>query len=144
MIDLTKLEKHATVDGGHKWGDQVRLFNYSNYCCKILRLKYPHVKGSYHCHDKKFETWTVLDGVVMVRISRTSEEEILTLEAGDILDIVRRIPHQFWSLEPSSILEVSTHDDDKDTFRYNEDDGRFYNEDGIKLLNYWEREKLHH
>lgn len=135
-IDFSFFEKNAVVDKKHKWGDQLRLCNYS-YCLKILRLKYPHIKGSFHCHDEKFETWFVAEGIVMVRIWRTSEEEIIRLEPGDKLDITRRIPHQFWCLTPAQILEVSTKDDDKDTYRYNEEDKWFYNEDNKKLPDCW-------
>jgi len=134
------------IDNKHSWGDQLRIVNKYSYCLKILRLKYPNIKGSYHKHLKKRETWFVLEGVVYVKILRNESDgiEYLTLYPGDKLDISDDKPHQFWCSVPSIIIEVSTHDNDKDTYRYNEKDGEFYNEDGDKYISKKDQMKAWH
>jgi len=137
MIDLQAFEHIGKIDNKHKWGDQIRLINKPNYCFKILRLTEVNVKGSLHCHLKKHETWKLLEGVIKVKYYDSNIPNIIELYTGESFDIYRLCPHQFWAIEPAVILEVSTYDNDKDTYRYYKEHDWYINEDGLELPSCW-------
>lgn len=133
IIDLYKLENNPKIkiDDNHDWGRQYQFTNTRRYCNKWLELDQPMVKGSFHKHRHKYETWKLLVGMVHVKL--VGEHRIM--EVGDELHIRVGIPHQFWAEVPSLISETSTHDDDDDTFRWNEVEKNFINDKGEIYFN---------
>ena len=124
-VDLIRLATHFTIDDDHKWGYQIRMVNTEEYCAKLLVLT-DDVPGSLHYHEKKKETFIVLQGKVQIlvrpgHIPRNFVPKLkqeVRLEVGGGLTFRAGCPHQMKALEiPTIILEVSTHDDDEDIVR---------------------------
>jgi quercetin dioxygenase-like cupin family protein len=119
IIDLDELREKSRVevDNNHDWGYQLRLVNNDKYCGKFMVLT--NVKrGSDHYHKDKQETFIVLSGQVHVEIDNDSGVGWMTLCVGDKVTIEPGEKHLMQAVEvPSIILEVSTHDDDNDTYR---------------------------
>jgi len=115
-VDLESLLSKFTIDREHRWGHQIRMVNFpadqGNYCGKFLVLTNDE-SGSAHYHKVKKETFIVLSGMVEIY----SEYGGATFCAGDQVTFE---PYQWHRVEasafPAVILEVSTHDDDDDTY----------------------------
>lgn len=106
--------KHSTP---HKWGWEYWLVNNDLYCAKLLELVAPKIRSSLHYHEKKDETFIILDGKVVLEVH--GENHLLA--TGDSIRLCPKVQHRFWSVSKNSlILEVSTHHDDDDTVRLEE------------------------
>lgn len=134
-IDVLKESGKVIVDEDHDWGYQLRLVNESEYCGKFLVLT-NNKPGSLHYHKVKKETFIILYGVVFVE-QYTGEvcEGLFGWRyniPGDQVTIIPGIKHRMVLCNESNILgegyhnytddyavilEVSTYDDDNDTYR---------------------------
>lgn len=97
------------------WGKETWLENNEKYCCKILTLK----KGfqcSLHRHAVKDEMFLVIDGHVRLEAG----ERVLEMREGHFVRIQPGVLHRFRGIEDSTIIEVSTHHDDADSYRVEE------------------------
>ena len=115
---LTEIAEKNEIDDDHDWGYQVRMVNESGYCGKFLVLE-NHDRGGYHYHEKKKETFIVLRGHVTVRVEGSEGQIVFskTLERGEQVTIQPLERHWMKAFStPSIVLEVSTHDDDEDTY----------------------------
>lgn len=119
MIDLISLigSDKVTIDKKHDWGYQLRCVNTELYCGKFMVLT-NDMFSSLHYHKEKDETFMVMKGIVWLEIIYNSNLRSTTLYPGDSYRIEPNTKHRFKSLNGLSvILEVSTHDDDNDTYR---------------------------
>lgn len=90
--------------------------NCPEYCSKFLHLD-KGATSSYHYHKEKKETFYALKGQVA-----------LTIEGRDYMlnpfsrpkTIMPKQRHQFYGITDATILEISTHHDDKDVVRLTE------------------------
>ncbi len=98
------------------WGYELWIANF-DYCGKILHVN----EGkccSMHFHINKTETFRILSGKIkLTLIYSNGEYEHITLIQGDSVDIIPGLMHQFLGLEESEIMEVSSHHEDKDSYR---------------------------
>ncbi len=95
-----------------EWGSEVWMANNELYCGKKLILK----KGkrvSLHKHKNKDETFYIESGRLLMEL----EGKIFIMTKGDAVRIKPGTLHRYTGLEDSMIIEISTHHDDKDTFR---------------------------
>ena len=108
-INTDAIAKKVTVDTDHKWGRQLRFVN-DEYCGKLLELLTPAL-SSLHLHKKKTETFIILAGEVEVE----TETSKTVYTPGGIITLPPFKIHRFRTFEPPVlILEVSSHDDDRD------------------------------
>ena len=94
------------------WGNERWLVNTIDYCGKILTLNKGY-RCSIHYHKNKDETFYILSGIVLIEIK--GKERVM--KKGDVQRILPLTDHRFTGLEKSVILEVSTHHDEKDSYR---------------------------
>ncbi|MDR3709113.1 MAG: D-lyxose/D-mannose family sugar isomerase [Capsulimonadaceae bacterium] len=85
--------------------------NEPEYCSKWLTLT-PGQQCPMHYHKVKKETFFVLQGTVVVRTSN----ETVTLNPGDRYTLFPGTPHTFGSVAGAVIEEVSTHDENADSY----------------------------
>ena len=116
MIDAIEELKNSgkvIVDEDHDWGYQLRFVNEKEYCGKFLVLV-NDIPGSFHSHRVKKETFIVLYGEVAVegyvRKEWLGVGEMCTIEPGEYHMMMANVV-------PCIVLEVSTHDEDSDTYR---------------------------
>ncbi len=99
------------------WGGEHWLVNEELYCLKYLDL----VRGfqcSLHYHKIKDETCYVLEGSVELEIEVKGERQTYMLHKGDQFHLFPNVPHRFKAYtETASILEVSTHHENSDSYR---------------------------
>ncbi len=103
----------------HKgWGREVILVNCPDYCAKILCFEAGQ-DGSLHFHDRKHETWYLLEGELRFEWVDTgcAETNMKVLRAGDMVDIPRLCPHKVTAITACRIMEVSTPHHWDDSFR---------------------------
>jgi mannose-6-phosphate isomerase-like protein (cupin superfamily) len=106
------------------WGRE-EVFVESPYCVKKLVYEHEGIASSLHYHERKHETFTILDGLfeVSTRRSLPKGAEILHrryLSAGEVIEIQPGTQHQVRWLgqsETGVILECSTADDPEDCIR---------------------------
>ena len=97
------------------WGKEEWLVNSEFYCAKWLHLKKGY-QCSLHKHKIKDETFYLVFGVVELEIGKLRRRH--TLFPGQQYRIKPNVLHRFKSLTPqSTILEVSTHHEDSDSYR---------------------------
>lgn len=104
------------------WGYEEIRANEPEYCGKVLVIK-PGYRCSLHYHKIKKETFSVLDGSVLLEqrdIRGVPFEEVLY--PGDSRTIWPGTQHRFQSAtnSPASLLEFSTHHEDSDSYRITE------------------------
>ena len=102
------------------WGRELWIANNELYCSKILEVN-KGKKCSIHYHKIKDETFCILDGVVEMRIwedGYPGEQTTIIMRKDDTLHIPVGLPHQFFGIENSKILEVSTQHFEEDSYRY--------------------------
>jgi len=105
----------VVIDTAHDWGYQIRMVNEPEYSAKFLVLTEPEVKGSYHHHGGKKETMRVLQGKAGYKDYKGGT---CVLSTGSQVTLLPGQAHQMWAIDaPALILEVATHDDDRDTHR---------------------------
>jgi mannose-6-phosphate isomerase-like protein (cupin superfamily) len=114
FIQKRSLEK--VVEKG--WGQELWIVNNDKYCGKILKFN-SGSKFSMHYHVDKEETFYVLKGHLVLKYYDLSnaEEKIEHIYCGDVVDIPQYNPHKIEALEDSSIIEISTHHEDSDSYR---------------------------
>jgi mannose-6-phosphate isomerase-like protein (cupin superfamily) len=107
-----------------KWGEEVMIHN-KEYCGKILRFR-EGGKFSMHFHSEKAESWYVSKGVFWLTFidTQTAERRRTQLHAGDIIDVGRNSPHQIEAITEGEIFEVSTEDNENDSYRVEKGDSQ--------------------
>ena len=130
-LDLETIEEKALKVVDKDWGKEIWLVNDKayNYCSKFLVLADGY-RSSYHYHNKKTETFTILRGTVLMEYN----DEYKLMNIGDKIDINPGDLHSFTGLEASLILEASTHHEDSDTIRLAQS-GKVPDEEFKGLLN---------
>ena len=94
------------------WGTETILASEPEYTGKILHIR-PGMKSSLHYHTNKKETFNVRTG--LVRLEHGNNDELL--KPGETRTILPQIPHRFSSKFGATLIEISTHHDDKDVTR---------------------------
>ncbi|MFH1316467.1 MAG: cupin domain-containing protein [Candidatus Woesearchaeota archaeon] len=106
------------------WGEERWIANSELYCGKILVLN----KGkrcSIHYHKIKDETFYILKGKVEMNLypdGYPGKVESMIMKQGDTLHIPIGLIHEFFGLEYSEILEVSTQHFEEDSHRLKKGD----------------------
>jgi len=103
------------------WGYEIWMANNEkeNYCGKILFIKFGH-STSMHFHQKKHETFYILEGSLDIEVIDTITTDIYTktLNEGETFVLDRLIPHR---LVPKGgdvkFVEISTFHEDSDSYR---------------------------
>jgi mannose-6-phosphate isomerase-like protein (cupin superfamily) len=100
------------------WGEEIIIENNEMYCGKILRFK-AGCKFSMHYHMIKDETWYVNSGKFIYRWIDTETADVTEqhLKVGDVVRQRPGQPHQLEALTDGEVFEVSTHHEDKDSYR---------------------------
>ena len=101
------------------WGYELLLTNTEFYCGKIIHI-YKNKKGSFHYHQNKDETFYIQIGKIALKYSWDDDFEnakYIELKEGDSFRIFANMRHQIIGLEESDIIEISTHDEDSDSYR---------------------------
>lgn len=93
------------------WGKEIWIAN-RDYCGKRLILN-KGFRCSMHYHKNKDETFYILKGKVLMEID--NKKQIML--PGDSVLITPNTKHRFTGLEPSEIIEFSTHHEDSDSYR---------------------------
>ncbi len=117
-MDLEDVLKPEIHEKG--WGKELWLANSNLYCGKILELN-EGKKCSIHYHKIKDETFCILEGLVEMRLYNEGypgEPKILIMRPHQIIHISQNLPHQFYGLVNSKILEISTQHFEEDSYRY--------------------------
>ena len=105
------------------WGREVHIHNNQDYCGKLLELR-EGGECSLHFHINKQETFYILKGRIELTLFFDLEEKTLILNRGESIDIPRFLAHSFKGLETSTILEISTFDEESDSVRIKEGDSQ--------------------
>jgi len=101
------------------WGYELWIVNNEKYCGKLLVF----VKGrrcSVHYHKIKEETFHLISGKVVVNIFGSDNSLIFkehVLEPGDTFHLKPGTKHQIIALLDSTIIEISTHHSEDDSYR---------------------------
>lgn len=100
------------------WGSEVWFANHPRYCGKLLIFR-PGAKFSAHFHDLKDESFYVLSGAfrLLFKNPATGKDCIRDLREGAVVDIPRLCVHQIEAIEAGTIIEVSSHHEDADSYR---------------------------
>lgn len=128
-LNLDEIAKQNTIDSKHKWGYQIRMVNIEHeddpsggYCGKLLILE-NEMRGGHHWHENKMETFIVLSGSVYLDVTARDGHGWSTvfngiLGPGERVTIQPKERHFMGNsfAGDTVILEVSTHDDDEDTY----------------------------
>jgi D-lyxose ketol-isomerase len=85
--------------------------NKPEYCCKWLTLL-PGQECPTHYHKLKKETFFVLKGVVEI----TADGREVSLQPGECYTLSPGVRHSFRSAGGAVIEEVSTHDENRDSY----------------------------
>lgn len=114
QIDIRPLDR--VVQKG--WGQELWIVNNHKYCGKILEFN-AGAKFSMHYHVNKEETFFVLNGHLKLYYFDLSnaEPKYEDLRSGDVVDIPQYNPHKIEAIEDSTIIEISTHHEDSDSYR---------------------------
>jgi mannose-6-phosphate isomerase-like protein (cupin superfamily) len=123
------IEKAKYVPKG--WGFERWIVNNDKYCGKELFVAKDR-KFSVHYHEKKDETFYVIEGQAELKWIMLPEEtnwddsqfrkfcdamNIETLNPGDVFHIPVRMAHQITAIRDFTMMEFSTHHDDEDSYR---------------------------
>ena len=108
------------------WGCECIIYN-DNHCVKIMTLM-PKAKCSVHWHANKEETFTLLEGVLLITLSIDGEEKSVRLDKKyESLTILRNVPHTFTTPDEQESLTVfmesSTPDEPLDSYRFTKSTG---------------------
>ncbi len=108
--------KGATFDFRDKyWGTIETVVNAEYTGKRLFFRKGQH--SSLHFHCAKTETYYIQSGCLLVRLrAGRGEDRFFELHPGDTLLIPPGLMHQDGALEDTVIIEVSTHDEDSDSF----------------------------
>jgi len=94
------------------WGREEIAVNTDLYCGKFLILE-EGFQCSLHCHKDKDETFFIMSG----RVEMEVDGVVSILEKDMSVHVPPGAYHRFKGLVNSVILEISTHDDPKDSYR---------------------------
>jgi cytidyltransferase-like protein len=94
------------------WGYELWIENNDLYCGKILHFN-KGCRSSMHFHKIKDETFYVLSGKIRLEVSKKNIE----MNIGDSKRLFPNTVHQFYALEDSDIIEVSSQHFDEDSIR---------------------------
>ena len=116
---MSVLAKAKRVD--KDWGHEIWMANNEkeNYCGKILYIKFGH-STSMHFHQKKHETFYILEGALDIEIidTITTDKYVKTINEGEVFVLDRLIPHR---LVPKGgdvkFVEISSYHEDSDSYR---------------------------
>ena len=106
------------------WGKEEIIVNTDDYCGKKLHIREGH-RFSLQFHKIKDETFYVEKGLILLEKGEDGEAEKnpkvikhIVLKEGDIMRIPQYTIHRCGSLKgESTIIEVSTHHEDSDTYK---------------------------
>ena len=97
------------------WGNIQTMVN-AEYTGKRLFFRKGQ-NSSLHFHCNKVETYFIHSGELFVRLrAGRGEDRFFTLRAGDTLLIPPGLMHQDGGAADTVIIEISTHDEDSDSF----------------------------
>ena len=102
------------------WGREIIFADNDTYCGKLLVFDNEGSKCSMHFHIYKHETWYVQQGSFKITwINTLNGSEVYdVLSKGDVWVNKQGFPHRLEALEDNSIIfEVSSRDDEKDSYR---------------------------
>jgi mannose-6-phosphate isomerase-like protein (cupin superfamily) len=107
------------------WGDMSTLFDQDGYSIKKIRMK-AGTQSSMEYHVHKKESYYIEKGLLQLglRIGR-GENKSLVLSEGDVVHIPVGLMHMRMAIQDTTIIEVSTTDDDNDSHIV--EDGKTYN-----------------
>ena len=92
---MSVLAKAKRVD--KDWGHEIWMANNEkeNYCGKILYIKFAH-STSMHFHQKKHETFYILEGALDIEIidTITTDKYVKTINEGEVFVLDRLIPQR--------------------------------------------------
>lgn len=108
---MNKIKKVSKV-----WGEEIWMANTNLYCGKLLNLKQGK-RCSAHYHKNKDETFYVLKGRILMELWEKEGFKENIMGEGGCVRINPEIKHRFSGLEDSVIIEISTHHEDKDSYR---------------------------
>jgi len=97
----------------HIWGYELWIENNERYCNKLLILN-KGFESSWHYHERKDETFVILEGQVSLTYANGVNAPVQTiiLNEGDKFRLKPGVVHTFKSMIPKSIvMEISTTDD---------------------------------
>ncbi len=97
----------------HIWGYELWIENNEKYCSKLLVL-HKGFESSWHYHERKDETFAVLEGQVSLTYANglDAPSQIIILNEGDKFRLKPGVVHTFKSLIPkSTVMEISTTED---------------------------------
>ena len=98
----------------HIWGYELWIENNEKYCNKLLIL-HKGFESSWHYHERKDETFVILEGQVSLTyaIGINAPIQTIILNKGGKFRLKPGVVHTFKSLTSKSIvMEISTTDDD--------------------------------
>ncbi len=98
----------------HIWGYELWVENNEKYCNKLLIL-HKGFESSWHYHERKDETFVILEGQVSLTYANGlgASPKTIVLNKGDKFRLSPGMVHMFKSLIPNSVvMEISTTDDD--------------------------------
>ncbi|MBI2623953.1 hypothetical protein HYW67_00450 [Candidatus Parcubacteria bacterium] len=106
----------GTLDRREKYWGTIETVVNNRYTGKRLFFR----KGqhsSLHFHCQKSETYFIHSGRLLVRLrAGRGEDEFFELVSGQTLSIPPGLMHQDGAIEDTVVIEVSTHDEDADSF----------------------------
>ena len=100
------------------WGTERWIINNNLYCMKELHVK-ADCTCSLHYHKVKDETFVMKHG----RILLLHNSKLSIFKPGEIVRVKPGEHHKFHACEDSMMIEVSTHHDDRDSYRLTESKG---------------------
>ena len=98
------------------WGEIESIISRENYAAKRMVVKKSGAASlEYHC--RKLETYFIHSGKLLLRNrAGRGEDRFFTLEAGSAVLTPPGLMHQRGGLEDTVIIEISTKDEDSDSF----------------------------
>lgn len=122
MIEPINFSQLEIVPKG--WGRELLIVN-KDYCGKILEFN-AGAKFSFHYHDQKSESFLLLKGKMLFYYYdlAKAEEKQTEINPGLVIHIPRGNPHKLVAIEPSVIVEFSTHHEDSDSYRIGKGDSQ--------------------
>ncbi|MEK6946327.1 MAG: cupin domain-containing protein, partial [Nanoarchaeota archaeon] len=94
----------------HIWGYELWIENNEKYCNKLLILN-KGFESSWHYHERKDETFIILEGKVSLTYanSKDTPTQTIILNPGDKFRLKPGVVHTFKSLvSKSTVMEIST------------------------------------
>jgi mannose-6-phosphate isomerase-like protein (cupin superfamily) len=111
-----------------KWGSELWFTNNPLYCGKKITILKGNVSsnGAFHHHQKKDETFFVLDGQLVIEYVENGEFFSITLHPEQSFRIKPCMKHRFYTISPEcNFIEVSTTHSDNDSYRTIYEDGKW-------------------